>query len=230
MGFRARGPEDEAARKVRGQVAECHIVIYEPRRLVREGLAAFLGAQFDVTACGKVAELELLLRGRLTAAIVSLDGATDALWRALAGPLKSRRTLRVIGIASALDPATARRARSAGVREIMPSEAGLQGVIDLLGTPRRWSSGGAVPLRVVPAPVPELTPRERDVIQLISRGLTAHQIADELLISAKTVENHKQRVFRKLDVQSQSHAVSVAMRLGLLNHDVQGAAPAVGET
>ena len=49
------------------------------------------------------------------------------------------------------------------------------------------------------------------------------------MISAKTVENHKQRVFRKLDVQSQSHAVSVAMRLGLLNHDVQGAAPAVGE-
>ena len=156
--------------KVRGQVAECHIVIYEPRRLVREGLAVFLGAQFDVTVCGKVAELELLLRGRLTAAIVSLDGVTDALWCVLAGPLKSRRTLRVIGIASVLDPATARRARSVGVREIMPSEAGLQGVIDLLGTPRRWSSGGAVPLRVVPAPLPELTPRERDVIQLISRG------------------------------------------------------------
>jgi DNA-binding NarL/FixJ family response regulator len=211
-------------------VAEGHIVIYEPRRLVREGLAAFLGGQFDVTACGNVAELELSLRGRLTAAIVSLDGATDALWRALGGPLKARRTLRVIGIASALDPVAARRARSVGVREIMPSEAGLQGVVDLLGTPRRWSSDRTVPLRVVPPPVAELTPRERDVIQLISRGLTANQIADELLISSKTVENHKQRVFRKLDVQSQSHAVAVALRLGLLNHEIQHAAPAVGET
>ncbi|HEY1738827.1 MAG TPA: response regulator transcription factor [Acidimicrobiia bacterium] len=211
-------------------MVEGRIVIYEPRRLVREGLAAFLGGQFEVTACAKVGELELSLRGRPAAAIVSLDGATEALWRALAGPLKARRTLRVIGIASALDPATARRARTVGVREIMPSEAGLQGVIDLLGAPRRWSSGRTVPLRVVPAPVPELTPRERDVIHRISRGLTANQIADELLISAKTVENHKQRVFRKLDVQSQSHAVAVALRLGLLNHEVRSPAPAVGDT
>ena len=51
---------------------------------------------------------------------------------------------------------------------------------------------------------------------LVGSGLTASQIAAQLCISTKTVENHKQRVFRKLDVQSQSHAVSVAMRLGLL--------------
>ncbi|HEY1738825.1 MAG TPA: LuxR C-terminal-related transcriptional regulator, partial [Acidimicrobiia bacterium] len=60
------------------------------------------------------------------------------------------------------------------------------------------------------------TPREREVVTLVGTGLTASQIATQLQISTKTVENHKQRVFRKLDVQSQSHAVSVALRLGLL--------------
>src|SRR5438309_1811715 len=62
----------------------------------------------------------------------------------------------------------------------------------------------------------EVAPCERQVIAHVSAGLTASQIASELRISTKTVENHKQRVFRKLGVQSQSHAVSVALRLGLL--------------
>jgi DNA-binding CsgD family transcriptional regulator len=37
-----------------------------------------------------------------------------------------------------------------------------------------------------------------------------------LNISPKTVENHKQRIFRKLGVQNQAHAISVAMRSGLM--------------
>ncbi len=218
-------------------MSEGHIVVYEPRRLVREGLASYLARRFDVVACSEIAELDLVLRGRVTAAIVSLDGATETLWRTLAAPMKSRRELRVIGVAGALDPATTRRARRAGVREILSSDAGLQGVLDVLAAGRSWERPPRpVALRVVPAPVPDLTPRERDVVHLISRGLTASQIAAELLISSKTVENHKQRVFRKLDVQSQSHAVAVALRLGLLNGPAvavaaqSGLGPAVAES
>jgi len=48
----------------------------------------------------------------------------------------------------------------------------------------------------------ELTERERDVIQLVARGLPNKLIADELNISVRTVEVHRARVFDKMEVKS----------------------------
>lgn len=76
-------------------------------------------------------------------------------------------------------------------------------------------------------PAKRLTQRELQVLALISSGLTTGQIAQRLRISAKTVESRRQTMFTKLGVQSQSHAVSVAMRSGLLGHR-NGATPAGG--
>jgi len=63
-----------------------------------------------------------------------------------------------------------------------------------------------------------LTKREMQVLALISGGLTTQQIAERLGISAKTVESRRQGLFAKLGVQSQSHAVSVAIRAGFLGN------------
>lgn len=62
----------------------------------------------------------------------------------------------------------------------------------------------------------DLTDRELQVLRLVARGLTAQEMADHLGLKRRTVENHKARVFAKLGVQSQSHAVSTALRDGLL--------------
>lgn len=61
-----------------------------------------------------------------------------------------------------------------------------------------------------------LTRRELEVLKLLGTGLTTAQIGRTLGITAKTVENHKQHIYAKLGVQSQSHAVSVAVREGLI--------------
>jgi DNA-binding CsgD family transcriptional regulator len=61
-----------------------------------------------------------------------------------------------------------------------------------------------------------LTPREVEVLTLIAAGHTAAEVARELGISPKTVENRKQSIFAKLDVQNQAHAVAVALRSGIL--------------
>jgi DNA-binding NarL/FixJ family response regulator len=61
-----------------------------------------------------------------------------------------------------------------------------------------------------------LTDRELEVLRLIGAGRTTRQISEGLGISQRTVENHKRRIFAKLDVQSQAHAVASAARLGLL--------------
>jgi DNA-binding CsgD family transcriptional regulator len=61
-----------------------------------------------------------------------------------------------------------------------------------------------------------LTPRELEILRLIAAGKLTREIAVALGVTIKTVENHKQRLFRKLDVQNQAHAVSIAIRRGLL--------------
>ncbi|MFZ2119431.1 MAG: LuxR C-terminal-related transcriptional regulator [Pseudonocardiaceae bacterium] len=63
---------------------------------------------------------------------------------------------------------------------------------------------------------PMLSPREVQVMQGIANGLATAQVAMSLGITRKTVENHKQRIFAKLGVQSQAHAVAVAVDSGLL--------------
>jgi DNA-binding CsgD family transcriptional regulator len=57
-----------------------------------------------------------------------------------------------------------------------------------------------------------LSPREREVIALIAKGLAGKQVATALGISPKTVEQHKTRIFTKLGVANQAAAVAVAGR------------------
>jgi DNA-binding NarL/FixJ family response regulator len=68
--------------------------------------------------------------------------------------------------------------------------------------------------------VETLTSREREVLELLARGLTQAQIAERLFISPKTVGGHIQRVLEKLGVHSRAQAVALAHELGLL--DVEG--------
>jgi DNA-binding NarL/FixJ family response regulator len=64
---------------------------------------------------------------------------------------------------------------------------------------------------------PPLTGRERAVLSRVASGASSREIAESLLISIHTVENYKQRAFRKLGAGNQAQAVASAMRLGLLD-------------
>lgn len=61
-----------------------------------------------------------------------------------------------------------------------------------------------------------LTPREREVLQLIARGLNNRQIAERLHISIKTVETHRGNMMRKLDVHDRAGLVQFAIDSGLI--------------
>jgi DNA-binding CsgD family transcriptional regulator/tetratricopeptide (TPR) repeat protein len=58
----------------------------------------------------------------------------------------------------------------------------------------------------------DLTPREREVAELVARGRTNHEIADDLFMSNKTVETHLSRIFEKLAVSSRSALASAIER------------------
>lgn len=65
--------------------------------------------------------------------------------------------------------------------------------------------------------IPKLTPRETDVLQLITKGLSYAEIAGTLGMSVHTVTSHIKHIYRKLEVRSRGEAVFEALQRGLLD-------------
>jgi DNA-binding NarL/FixJ family response regulator len=65
-----------------------------------------------------------------------------------------------------------------------------------------------------PAPM-NLTPREREVLRALAKGLSNEDIARELVISQKTVKTHLGRIFSKLHVEGRAQAMLYAIREGM---------------
>lgn len=75
---------------------------------------------------------------------------------------------------------------------------------------------GSVPQPNLPAQAfPELTAREREVLELIAQGLSNHEIAGHLVISPKTVRNHITSIFSKLQVADRTQAILRARDAGM---------------
>jgi DNA-binding NarL/FixJ family response regulator len=62
-----------------------------------------------------------------------------------------------------------------------------------------------------------LSPREKDVLQMIAKGLTNKEIAHVLLISQFTVRNHVNHILEKLEASDRTEAVSIAMQQGVIS-------------
>ena len=64
--------------------------------------------------------------------------------------------------------------------------------------------------------VGSLTPRERDVLQLVAQGRTSGEIAVALQISVKTVEGHRAKIMDRLNIRDAARLVKFAIRCGLV--------------
>ncbi|MCL5105560.1 MAG: response regulator transcription factor [Armatimonadetes bacterium] len=60
-----------------------------------------------------------------------------------------------------------------------------------------------------------LTVREREIVALITKGFTSKQIADQLCVSVKTIETHRYRIFRKLNIKHCAQLADYAIRHGI---------------
>jgi len=66
-----------------------------------------------------------------------------------------------------------------------------------------------------------LSDRQVEILQAIANGMSTKQAGRHLGITTKTVHNHLNAIYRKLDAQSLTHAVLSAVRLGIINLDEQ---------
>jgi DNA-binding NarL/FixJ family response regulator len=72
-----------------------------------------------------------------------------------------------------------------------------------------FSAGGAT------ARFPELTAREREILDLVARGRSNAEIAEQLVLSTKTVRNHVSSIFTKIQVVDRAQAIVKAREAGI---------------
>ena len=73
---------------------------------------------------------------------------------------------------------------------------------------------------------PELSPREREIVAAIARGLNNRAIAAHIGIAQQTVKNHLSSIFQKLNVRSRVQLAMLAIERGIVELDGNEAAEA----
>jgi NarL family two-component system response regulator LiaR len=206
------------------------VLVVDDHAVVREGLRTFLQLQDGLEVVGEAGDGEEAVRQaeRLHPDVILMDLVMPRL-DGVGAMRELRRRLpasRVIVLTSFADddrilPAIQAGAAGYLLKNLQPQE---------LARAVRAAHAGealldpAVAARLVEAiahapgeqPAERLTPRERQVLELIGRGLSNKRIARELGVAEKTVKTHVGHVLAKLGVADRTQAALYAVRTGLL--------------
>jgi DNA-binding NarL/FixJ family response regulator len=185
------------------------VIIADDHRLMREGTAALLAAdeRIDVVGLASGGREAVELAARLKPDVALLDvgmpdiGGVEAC-AAIRAQVPSVRVLMLTVSEDALDVRAALRVGASGylLKDIPPGEL----VASVLGVDRVMAS--------TDAPDDELSVREREVLELIGRGLRNREIAERLVVSEATVKTHVRHVLEKLRLRNRAEAAAFAAR------------------
>ena len=205
------------------------VLIADDHLFYREGLRVMLGAVPELQLVGEAAtgdeaiERALALQPDVVLMDLKMPGAS--------GIEATRRIVRQsphIGVLvlTMFDDDSVFAAMQAGARGYLLKDARLEDVVRAIDAVGRGEAifSPSIAQRLLsyfatnrPAAVtfPELTEREREILALIAHGRSNEQIAEQLVVSIKTVRNHVSTIFSKLQVADRAQAVVRAREAGL---------------
>ena len=208
------------------------IMLVDDHAIVRQGLRSILERERDmrVVAEASTAAETLAVIGRTQAEIVVLDlklsTSSDTEGLELCAALTaSHPQVRVLVFTTFLDDQLVLRAIRAGARGYVVKDVDTSGLIRAIRDVSRGESAfdarsAAAMVRGLNAPATEdarkLTPRERQVVQLLARGLSNRDIGVQLYISETTAKFHVGNILRKLGVSRRAEAVYEASKMGVI--------------
>ena len=137
-------------------------------------------------------------------------------------------TLPIVFLTGYAEVPTTVRAIKAGAEDVLTkpvSSEELLGAIERALAHHQVTRNQRNRLDAVRAHIAKLTPREREVFELVIRGKTNKQVAVVLGATERTIKAHRHRVMEKMQVQSLAELVSLAERAGVLG-DLPGTAQA----
>jgi DNA-binding NarL/FixJ family response regulator len=208
---------------VYGSALMTKLVIVDDHEALREGLVALLqhGGLEVVGAAGNVAAgVDLVDHAEPDVAIVDIqlpDGSGIDLTRQL---LARRPDLGVILYTGDSDAELLYDGLDSGARGYALKAGSMD---ELMAAIERVAGGGSYvdPRldRILLSPratahVPQLSPREREIMHLMAEGMTAEAIGDKISVSVETVRTHVRNVIRKLQARNRVHAIAIALERG----------------
>jgi DNA-binding NarL/FixJ family response regulator len=208
------------------------IVIADDHVVVREGLRAVLGSEVDMEVVGEAATGEEVVERatELKPDVILMDiqmpnvNGIEATRRIL----ESKPEVGIVVLTMFDDDDSVFSAMRAGARGYVLKGAPPSEILKVVRAVAAGEAhfGPEIAKRFVdffstPTPAsrdqtfPELTAREREILDLIARGHTNAKIAAHLFVSPKTVGNHISHIFTKLQVADRAHAIIRAREAGL---------------
>ncbi len=208
------------------------IAIVDDHPLVREGLAARISAQADMEVCGEADDIEsameMIVATRPALVIVDIalrDGhGIDLIKRIVAAGINTRML-----VVSAYDESLfAERALRAGALGYINKQE-LQGkVVEALRTVLRGERylstamaqrliAQAIGSKAAAGGMEALTDRELQIFQLVGRGKSTREIANELNVSVHTIDSHREHIRAKLDLRSGTELIQRAVQWHIEN-------------
>ncbi|HVX31005.1 MAG TPA: response regulator transcription factor [Nitrolancea sp.] len=210
------------------QTERIRVLIVDDHEMVRSGLAAFLLTAPDMESVGEAGDGSEAIRccEQLHPDVVLMDMMMPGIDGVEATRAIHERwpDIRVIALTSFVDDDLVKRVLQAGAMSYLLKNVAAAD----LATAIRGAMGGrptlapeAAQALISQATRPtetghDLSPRERDVLALMKRGLSNRAIADELIISRSTVDFHVSNILGKLGVSSRTEAVAFAIQHGLV--------------
>jgi DNA-binding NarL/FixJ family response regulator len=212
--------------------APIRVLVADDHTMIRQGLVSLLKSSPEFEVVGEAADgneaVEKVLEARPDVAVLDLSmprlGGLEAALRIR----KARPKTRVLVLTMHDDEEYVLRTVRAGASGYVVKDGAAS---ELLAAIRAVSAGqgyfGPQAARALASryeqgrerpddPYERLTPREREVFQLLVEGRTNAEVAEVLFISPKTVDNHRTRLMERLGVHSAAELVRFAARRGLL--------------
>jgi len=207
-------------------------VLADDHVVVRSGLRMLLESDpgLDVVGeCGDVqGALEAVEGQRPDVLVLDLHMPGESSLAAIPRLRELHPETHVIVLTAQRDPSFAAEALRLGASGYLPKEAAEAQLLEAIrvavdgGTYLEPQLGARLAAVATRKPA-ELSPRELEVLRLIARGNTNREIAERLFLSVRTVESHRARLQRKLELTRRSELVEYALEHGLVEQsDVRG--------